>query len=137
MTNTAHRIKTMVTALLAAMVMQSMTAAYAGEEQNRIDHFQAIASKTLTQAVENLSTHNEKLSAILQKDTISAEEMNDIHEITYTLENALQKMQSELSLLAVALKEVHLGSEQADNDRVKTNGKRYLEGSQALTHAVN
>ncbi|MPV87010.1 hypothetical protein GCU85_09765 [Cardiobacteriales bacterium ML27] len=129
--------KNLVVVLFAGVVALCMPAAYASEEKARVDHFQAVESETLAQAVENLSTYNQKLATLLQKDEITPQEMHSIHKLTYTLEEALQKMQTEIASLAVTLEEVHLGSERVDVVRVKDNGKQYLEGSQPLTKAAD
>ncbi|XKH59181.1 hypothetical protein LG290_10805 [Halomonas sediminis] len=52
--------------------------------------------------------------------------------LTYTLENALQKIAEEGESMAVSLEEVHLGSEMLDQERVVTNGADYLEAARTL-----
>lgn len=49
-----------------------------------------------------------------------------MHELTYTLENALRKINAELTALAGTLEAVHVASERADPATVKTQGKAYL-----------
>ena len=53
--------------------------------------------------------------------------MTKVHELTYTLENALAKINDELGKLAVTLEEVHLASEKYDADAVRDHGDAYME----------
>ena len=48
------------------------------------------------------------------------------HELTYTIENVLAKINAELSTLAETLEEVRIASEAADIDRVQIDGHEYL-----------
>ncbi|HEY7773612.1 MAG TPA: DUF6746 family protein, partial [Marinagarivorans sp.] len=60
------------------------------------------------------------------------EDLNEVHILTYTLENALEKLGSEREQLAELLEQVHKASEGADSDTVKTSGRAYLQGSAPL-----
>ncbi|WP_369412997.1 DUF6746 family protein [Halomonas alkalisoli] len=60
------------------------------------------------------------------------EDLGTIHELTYTLENALEKINEEVNTMAVTLEEVHLGSETGDFERVNSNGAAYLDAAQTL-----
>lgn len=93
----------------------------------RPDHFEGKPSETLAAALDNFADHNEELEAILSNDELSSQEMVQIHELTYTLENALNKIRSELDGLAEALEEVHVASERADTHTVQTRGSTYLK----------
>lgn len=53
--------------------------------------------------------------------------MHHIHELTYTLEEALKKIHTDLAEVAEVLEEVHLASEQADAETVKNSGQAYLK----------
>lgn len=98
---------------------------------DRPDHFKGLPSATLEQALQNVSTHNAKLASILAAE-LTPTAMADIHQLTYTLEVALERLEDTIETLQEQLEEVHLGSERMDAERVLTNGKRYLEGSQPL-----
>ncbi|MFW5825440.1 MAG: DUF6746 family protein [Marinobacter sp.] len=113
------------TALTAALAFSGLAAA-SGD-----DHFEGKASDTLPEAVSNFSEYNDKLEAVLEGE-LTAEKMNEVHELTYTLEKAIAKMSEELDSLAVTLEEVHLASESADSDVVSEQGKAYLEKSRQL-----
>ncbi len=93
----------------------------------RPDHFKGKPAETLEQAVANFSKYNNKLANILAKDNLSPEELHSIHELTYTLENALEKINAEFAELAKMLETVHVASETADAKTVKNQGTRYLD----------
>lgn len=80
---------------------------------------------TLEEAVANFSEYNHKLEAILDGD-LTEEAMVEIHELTYTLENALAKINAELTHLADTLEELHLASEEYDTETAMNKGREYL-----------
>ncbi|MCS3904541.1 hypothetical protein J2T55_002580 [Methylohalomonas lacus] len=92
----------------------------------RPDHFEGKQAETLEQAVAHFSEYNDKLATLLAQDTLSAADLGRIHELTYTLENALAKINAELSGLAPTLEEIHVASETADAETVKSRGRIYL-----------
>ena len=58
--------------------------------------------------------------------------MAEIHQLTYTLEVALEKLDDEVDRLKDQLEEVHKGSEMMEFDRVRDNAERYLTTSKKL-----
>ena len=68
----------------------------------------------------------------MTKDELSAQELHEVHMITYTLENALQKIQADLEETAEVLEEVHLASESNKPEVVKEKGQVYLETTRTL-----
>lgn len=92
----------------------------------RPDHFKGKPAETLSAAVTNFSDYNQQLAAILAKDSLAPADMVKVHELTYTLENALEKISAELTALAETLEEVHVASEKLDANAVKTQGQKYL-----------
>lgn len=115
--------------LLAGLLSSGLVVA---SDNERLDHFEGKASTTLEQAFANLTEGNQQLAELLSQDEITDAQMSDIHMLTYTLENALQKVDEEVSAMAVLLEEVHLGSETLDQERVASHGERYLEASSLL-----
>ena len=101
--------------------------------EERPDHFKPQPSPTLEAALANLSEFNPQLAALLEKDTLSAQDLNQVHQLTYTLENALERLDSERARVAELLEEVHVASERADSNTVKASGRAYLEGTAPLT----
>lgn len=96
-----------------------------------VRHFKGEPANTLEQAVANFSEYNTRLDTVLGGE-LTPETMNDIHQLTYTLENALETMEDELDELADTLERVHKASETADTDTVRSAGKHYLETSRKI-----
>lgn len=114
--------------LLTASLLLS-TAAFADD---KLDHFKGEPSRTLAEAMNNFSEYNRKLAELIAKDNLAPQDMHDVHVLTYTLENALQKIDDSVDELEELLEEVHKGSEHADPDKVKRQGKAYLKLSEEL-----
>ncbi|MFQ3790208.1 DUF6746 family protein [Halomonas sp. A29] len=96
------------------------------------DHFKGEPADTLSQAVANFAEYNQQLAELLAQDELSITDLGTVHELTYTLENALEKIQEEVATMADELEEVHLGSETGDFERVQHHGATYLEAAQTL-----
>ncbi|MDX1557936.1 MAG: DUF6746 family protein [Marinobacter sp.] len=98
---------------------------------NEVEHFEGKTSETLDQAVSNFKEYNQKLEQILEGE-LTPEAMNEVHQLTYTLENALGKINDEFDTLAETLESIHLASERADSDTVKSSGEEYLDVSRQV-----
>lgn len=114
-------------ALLTCAALTLPMPSFAGE----VEHFEGKESTNLKEAVTNFSEYNKKLEKVLAGD-LTPEAMNEVHQLTYTLENALGKINEEFDGLAETLEEIHLASERADTDGVASNGKDYLETSRTV-----
>ncbi|MFP4137965.1 MAG: DUF6746 family protein [Halomonas sp.] len=101
-------------------------------EEEHTDHFEGKSAETLEEAVTNFTETNQRLAELLDQDELSNTDMGTIHELSYTLENAMAKIDEELDTMAVDLEEVHLGSESLEEERVRTHGDAYLEAAQTL-----
>ncbi|WFE69682.1 hypothetical protein P8S54_05105 [Thiomicrospira sp. R3] len=97
-----------------------------------VKHFKGVPSETYQQAISNLQQYNPKLSEIIAKDTLTPKDMAEIHQLTYTLENAIERIQIHLQQTAKVLEEVHQTSENAQYDKTLTQGRIYLEQSNLL-----
>jgi vacuolar-type H+-ATPase subunit I/STV1 len=95
------------------------------------DHYEGEPAKSLEQAVANLSEYNNRLEKVLAGE-LTPEAMNEVHQLTYTLENALGKMDEELEDIAERLEKVHKASEHADPDTVKNEGAVYLDKTRTI-----
>ncbi|MCW5599326.1 MAG: hypothetical protein KIT59_09470 [Nitrosomonas sp.] len=115
------KIAFLITSLLA-LSLSTMAQA-----EERPDHFKGKPSETLEQAVVNFSEYNGKLADLLAKDALSPQDLHQVHELTYTLENALEKINAELTELANTLEAVHVASENGDAKTTKEQGARYLD----------
>lgn len=118
---------------LAAAGILLLTATTAWADDDRPDHFEGQPSTNLGEAVTNLGRANAELEELLEAEELSASDMARIHELSYTMENALQRMQSELDTLAVTLEDIHQASERMDRATVREQGPVYLEGTRPLT----
>ena len=120
-------MKSLILAATLALVPFS-TPAWASGAGERAAHFEGKPSATLAKAVANFNEYNLKLKTILDGKLTDAD-MAEVHQLTYTLENALEKINEEMSALAGTLEEVHLASEKLDRDAVLKHGRAYLSVS--------
>lgn len=121
-------IRAMTLSLLLSVVVGNVYAV------DRPDHFAGKASETLEQASSNFSESNRRLAEILSKEEISMAEMASIHELTYTLENALERIEEEYDQLAAQLEALHLASEGVDIGLARKLGDTYLESAGRFKH---
>ncbi|CAM4100896.1 DUF6746 domain-containing protein [Vreelandella rituensis] len=119
--------------MLAGLISSGVAMANDHEEaHDRAEHFEGKPAETMEEAVANFSEGNQQLAEMLASDELTNEQMGELHMLTYTLENALLKIDEEVKSMAVSLEEVHLGSETLDQERVATNGVDYLEVARTL-----
>ncbi|WP_193074540.1 DUF6746 family protein [Pseudomonas sp. FME51] len=119
--------------LFAGIIALSLSAtSWAGNEPERPAHFKGEPADTLQQAVTNLSEYNTKLDELLAKDELTPMDMHEVHQLTYTLENALQKIQADLADTAEVLEEVHIASETGKPGVVTEKGQAYLQTTRIL-----
>ena len=95
------------------------------------DHFKGQPANTLEQAVANISEYNNQLETLLTSE-LSPEVLAQIHILTYTLENALEKLDDSIDQLEDTLEKVHKASEHANPERVKEKGSEYLKLSRTV-----
>lgn len=118
-------LKLICTTLLAGSVS-------AWAHSDRPDHFEGLPANSLTEAVQNFSAYNAKLAELVALDTLTPHQLHDVHQLTYTLENALEKIREELAELADVLEEVHVASEYSDAAAVKARSQVYLDTARKL-----
>ena len=116
--------------LLAVTFLTSLS--MTAHAEDRPDHYKGEKSETLEQAVKNFSEYNGKLEALLSKDKLSDADMATVHQLTYTLENALNKIKGELDSLSETLEVVHKASETVDADTTLKKGREYLSTSRQV-----
>lgn len=110
---------------LAAAALSFGVATMAKAEE--VEHFKGESVDSLEEAVTHFKRYNQRLETLLKKESMSAEDVTKVHELTYTLENALAKINQELAKLTATLEEVHLASEKYDADAVLEHGEAYME----------
>lgn len=128
---TAHRYNRRMTRrlrLIALPIALALSFAVAAQDE-RPAHYSGEPADSMPQALANLAGYNARLQALLAEDEV---DLHTVHELTYTLENALQRIQADVAGAAEALEEVHLASEAADAETVKARGRVYLEATAPL-----
>jgi len=115
--------------ILTALALSTVTvAAQASEPQ----HFKGKVPTSYEEAQTNLMQGNADLAKIVEDGKVTPVEMGEIHQLTYTLENALEYMEEEIERVQELLEEVHQGSEKGTNAQVLRDSKRYIQQSKVL-----
>lgn len=122
----------LLTVLLACGFLLGGSAIASGESEGehdneRAEHFEGEAAADIAEARANLAAANAELRELLSQDELSSADMARVHEISYTMENAIQRVQTDLEEAAVALEEVHLASEEMDRETVNRQAPNYLD----------
>lgn len=112
--------------LSVACVAGVMFASTVNATEERPAHYKGEAAPSWEVAVANLSEYNERLAKLVNQDELSAQDLAEVHQLTYTLENALERMEEELEDVAETLEKVHVASETNQPDTVKKEGEKYL-----------
>ncbi len=120
------------TVLVAGLLMSITSQAMASDDDDRVEHFEGKPARTVTEALENFREANARLAEIVAMDKPDTQVVYEVHRLTYTLENALEKIRDELEDLADVLEEVHLASERNDGETVRNRGAAYIEGAQRI-----
>ncbi len=95
--------------LKGAVFAVSLAVAGGAVAEDRPSHFKGQAAPDLNTAVANFSEYNNRLEKILAGELTDAD-LATVHELTYTLENALEKINIDLEELAEILEKVHIAS---------------------------
>ena len=118
---------------VATLLFTSCLLATPALADDAIDHFKGEPAPSLQAALANLATYNPQLQALLAKGQLDNADMMAIHQLTYTLENALARLDDEVDLLEEALEAVHKASENADPATVLEQGRIYLDKASLIT----
>lgn len=118
--------------VVAGFLALALSQTTLAEQNTRPDHYKGEPSATIEQAVTNFSEYNNRLAKIIAQETLSPQDMNEVHQLTYTLENALEKLRADFTDLAEVLEEVHVASETVDTSTVKAKGKTYLDSARKI-----
>lgn len=112
----------------AAALVALVAPAFADE----VRHYDAKGSDTFAEAVENFNDYNALMAEVLATEPLTVNEMERVHELTYTIEVALAKMLETLGALPETLEEVHLASEADDPAALRAVADAYLSVAQEL-----
>ena len=95
-------------------------------------HFKGKMPTTYHQAQAQLAEGKAELAKIVADGNVSMAEMGKIHQLTYSLENALEFMEEEMERIQETLERVHKGSEHGTNEQVFKDAQQFLKNSDVL-----
>ncbi|MFP3921424.1 MAG: DUF6746 family protein [Dichotomicrobium sp.] len=121
-----------LTSTIAAVVIGLSAFAGSAVADERVEHYEAKPSETLEEAVKNFAEYNKKVAEVLKKDELTASDLERIHELSYTIEIALAKINDGMCSLPQTLERLHLASEEHNADEVRGVGEVYLETAQTV-----
>lgn len=116
----------------AILTASLVVAGAAVADDERPSHFRGLAAPDLNTAVVNFSEYNNRLEKALAGDELTDADLAAIHELSYTLENALEKINIDLDELAEILEKIHIASETANRDALKEAGPVYLNTARTV-----
>ncbi len=94
--------------------------------EDRVDHYEGQTIETKKQAIQILQESNGKIAKILKAKELDTVELEEIHEISYTLEAAIDKLIAEkaatsdqLESIDEAIQAVHYASENHEEAKVR------------------
>ena len=118
-----------IAAIAAALAFAPV--AQASGSGGDVRHFKGKPSATLPDAMRNLSESNARLEQLL-KGSVDDVAIAEIHQLTYTMENGLEKLRKELDALADTLETLHKASEKMEREQVLRHGAGYLSVSRQV-----
>jgi hypothetical protein len=107
-------------------------AALPAHASDEVAHYDARSSESLAEALATLKDYNARVAQVMTRDTLSVQDMEAVHEYTYTMEEAVARIAAEMEEIAVVLEEVHQASEGDDPDALRGATGAYLERSAPL-----
>lgn len=118
---------------IVSMIMTTgLTVGFAASADDaRPVHFKAEPVTSLEQAIQVFREHNARLAEILDGE-VNNQAIAEIHMLTYTLENALERINNDAAGLAETLEALHLSSEKYNAGEVKKFGAAYLDRATKL-----
>ncbi|WP_034491444.1 DUF6746 family protein [Afifella pfennigii] len=120
------------TTLAAGAVFALLATASSIAAEDKVEHYAAVPSETIEEAVDNFVEYNAKVRDVLSRDPLAVADMEEIHEYTYTIELALAKINEEFGALAATLETLHLASEAYNEEEVRGVAEVYFETADAL-----
>lgn len=119
---------------LVSLLIVSAPPAFASGEAQRVDHFEAPVPATVAEAATVLDGRLAEMKAFY-----AAEDWNGVHEMSYHLEAALERLRldeavdaAELEAAAATLERVHIASEEADEAVLDADFPKLEAGLRAL-----
>ncbi|TQV73122.1 hypothetical protein FLL45_16850 [Aliikangiella marina] len=118
-----------ITLAVAGVVLTCATGFVHAEQ---VRHFAGKEVADYSQALAVLKSHNHQLKLLLSQKRLTKADLEQIHQMTYTMENAYQKMQQELTSTAEALEALHLASEGESSEKARELAKNYVVKSEQV-----
>ncbi|MAC34203.1 MAG: hypothetical protein CME38_11460 [Haliea sp.] len=118
--------------LTLPLVFATLLAVPAFADDDRVEHYKGEPSRSLEEALQNLSEYNGRLKAVLEGGELAGDDFHDIHQITYTLENALERLEDELDAMEDDLEIIHQASERGEADKIEAAAPVYFERADKL-----
>jgi len=115
----------------STVLVVSLVVAGGAVAGDRPSHFKGHAAPDLNTAVAHFSEYNNRLEKLLAGELTDAD-IAIVHELTYTLENALEKINADFDELAETLEKVHVASETANRDILQKAGSVYLSTARTV-----
>jgi len=116
-----------LTVLLSVLTFGLAAFVATASADEKFQHYEPKPSETLEEAVKNLSEYNKLMADVLSREDLSDVDMEEVHQLSYTLEVALAKINEEMGGIAATLEEVHLASEERNAAKLRGAGEVYLE----------
>jgi hypothetical protein len=126
-------MKQLLSRAAGAAVVVFALATSTGAGASEVEHYEGKKPESLEEAVALFAQYNAKLEAILAKDSLSDADMQKVHELSYTIENALGMINQEMLSLAETLEKVHKASERRDAETVSPEGEKFIGTSKTIT----
>ncbi|MBD3652681.1 DUF6746 family protein [Kangiella sp.] len=105
--------------------------AVASAQATDIKHFKGEKPESLAEAFAILEKYNPQLESFISSEP-TPQQMAEIHQMTYSLENALKFIDDHLDETQENLEKVHIASETMEKETVQEKGKEYLQGTKEL-----
>ncbi|KAA0010391.1 hypothetical protein F0A17_18190 [Billgrantia pellis] len=102
------------------------------ELKEELEQSQGQSVETLQDAVDALELRNDLLDVLLTKEELTEGDIAIVQQLTETIENALAKIDEALDAMSDQVQEVKAGAESTDVERIRENGKAYLEKYRTL-----
>lgn len=119
--------------LLLSAALTLPTLCYADNES--VDHFQGEEPQSLAHAKMMVQQSHQQIEALLRNEKLTTEEIHELHELTYSLENAVAFIQEDIKNAADALETLHKASETYDPKKTRDSAKVYLQAAKVLSPA--
>ena len=108
-------------------------AALPATASDEVDHYEAEPSESLAEALENLAAYNAKVAAVMDRADLGVADMEEVHQYTYTMEQAVARIATEMEKTAEILERVHQSSEGDNPDALRGETEVYLDMTAPLT----